>query len=144
MQSTSTATSPPPRARARTGRGNYAVILASGAEDGGKRAALALSAACTAQALDLDTVVFLAGDGVYWGYEGRVEAVHVPGFPPLADLMESFFESGGQVFLCSACDAVCALPTGADGNTLRRRRGVRLQGLASILSHTLEGGSLTF
>lgn len=125
-------------------RGNYAVILTSGPEDGGKRATLALAAACTAQALDLNTIVFLVADGVHWGYDGHAEGVHAPGFPALADLMESFFESGGQVFVCSACDAACALPTDADGKSLRRRRGVRPQGLASILSHTVGGGSVTF
>src|SRR5215510_8375823 len=91
-------------------RDPYAVILASGAEDGGKRATLALSAACTAQAMDLDTIVFLVGDGVHWGYEGNAEAVHAQGFPPLAELIEAFLECGGQVLLCSACDAVCVLP----------------------------------
>lgn len=144
MQTATIATLSPLRMHPQPERGNYAVILTSGPEDGGKRATLALAAACTAQAMDLNTIVFLVGDGVHWGYEGRTEGVHAPGFPSLADLMESFFESGGQVFLCSACDAVCALPTGADGETLRRRRGVRPQGLASVLSHTVGGNSLTF
>jgi predicted peroxiredoxin len=137
--------SPLHRCRGRTRRserGNYAVILASGAEDGGKRATLALSAACTAQAMDLTTILFL-GDGVHWGYEGRAEEVHAAGFPPLADLMETSIECGGQVFLCSACDAFCALPSHADGTTPRRRRDVRPQGLAAVLSHTVGGGSLT-
>jgi predicted peroxiredoxin len=142
MQTAAIATSLPLPADTPTQRGNYAVILTSGAEDGGKRATLALSAACTAHAMDLNTIVFLVGDGVHWGYEGRAEGVHAPGFPPLVDLMESFLEAGGQVFLCSACDAVCALPT--DGKMPRRRRGVSPQGLASMLSHTLEGSSMTF
>lgn len=127
-----------------SGRRSYAVILATGAEDSGKRATLALSAACTALAIELDTIVFLVGDGVHWGYEGRLEGVQAPGFPPLAELMESFLQSGGQVFLCSACDAVCAQPTDADGRLLRRRRGVHPRGLASVLSHTVGGNSLTF
>lgn len=144
MQTAPLATSLTPRTHPQSERGNYAVILASGAEDGGKRATLALSAACTAQAMDLTTILFLVGDGVHWGYEGRAEEVHAPGFPPLADLMEAFIECGGQVFLCSACDALCALPTHADGATPRRRRYVRPQGLAAVLSHTVGGGSLTF
>lgn len=144
MQTATIATSSPPRTHPQTERGNYAVILASGAEDGGKRATLAMSAACTAQAMDLNTIVFLVGDGVHWGWEGRAEEVHAPGFPPLADLMESFLECGGQVFLCSACDALCALPTHAGGRAPRRRRGVCPQGLAAVLSHTVGGSSLTF
>jgi len=42
------------------------IVLTSGNEDGGKRATLAFSAACTAQAMELDTRVFLVGDGSHW------------------------------------------------------------------------------
>jgi predicted peroxiredoxin len=125
-------------------RGNYTVILTSGPEDGGKRATLAFSAALTAQSMDLNTLVFLVGDGAFWGYEGRAEDVRAPGFPALGDLIESFFEAGGQVILCSACDAVCAAPADAEGLPLRRLPGVRPQGLASVLSHSAKGSSLTF
>ena len=125
---------PPPPRRATN---CYAVILASGAEDGGKRATLALAAACTAQAMDLDTIVFLIGDGAYWAYAGHAEQVHAPGFPALADLIESFVEAGGQLLLCSACDGICARP-------VTRRADVRVRGLASLLSLTLDGRSLTF
>jgi predicted peroxiredoxin len=122
----------------------YAVLLASGAQDGGKRATLALAAACTAQAMDLDTIVFLIGDGAHWAYDGHAEEIHSPGFPALADLIASFLEAGGQILLCSACDAVCASPADAGGKPLTRRRDVRPRGLASVLSHTVKGGSVTF
>lgn len=125
-------------------RRRYAVLLTSGPHDGGKRATLALAAACTAQALDLDTIVFLIGDGAHWAYDGHAEQVHAPGFPALADLIASFLEAGGQLLLCSACDAVCASPTDAHGRALTRRRDVRPRGLAAVLSHTVKGGSVTF
>ena len=91
-------------------RDSYAVILATGSEDGGKRATLALAAACTAQAMDLDTIVFLVGDGAHWAYEGHAEHVHAPGFPALADLIDLFVEAGGHLLCCFACDGTCALP----------------------------------
>lgn len=137
MQTSSITHALPLRTQQRPERGNYAVILASGPEDGGKRATLAFAAACTAEAMDLRTIVFLVGDGAHWGYDGHAERVHAPGFPALAELIDSFIEAGGQLLLCSACDAVCAKPG-------PRRRDVRVKGLASLLSHTATGSSVTF
>jgi predicted peroxiredoxin len=134
MLSASPLSQPAPK---RLARDPYAVILASGPEDGGKRATLALAAACTAQAMDLETIVFLLGDGAHWAYDGRAEQIHAPGFPALADLIDSFVEAGGQLLLCSACDGSCALPSA-------RRRDVRVSGLASLLSHTVGGSAVTF
>ena len=133
LPSTSWSSSAPTR----QARDAYAVILASGPEDGGKRATLAFAAACTAQAMDLDTIVFLLGDGAHWAYDGHAEQVHAAGFPALADLFDSFVEAGGQLLLCSACEAICAQP-GA------RRREVRVEGLASLLSHAVGGSAVTF
>ena len=136
LNSLSASASSPPAAKY-LARESYAVILASGPEDGGKRATLALAAACTAQAMDLDTIVFLLGDGAHWAYGGHAEQVHAPGFPALADLIDSFVEAGGQLLLCSACDGTCALPSA-------RRRDVHVRGLASLLSHTVGGSAVTF
>lgn len=143
MQSTSFAAIPL-RKPLHAERRHYSVILASGPQDGGKRATLALSAAVTAQAMDLDTIVFLVGDGAHWAYEGHAEPVRSPGFPALADLMASYSESGGEILLCSACDTVCATPATDDGQALKRRHDVRPRGLASVLSHSVKGASVTF
>ena len=126
-----------PRVSPRLTRDTCAVILVSGAEDGGKRATLALAAACAAQAMDLETIVFMLGDGAHWAYTGNAEHVHAAGFPALADLIASFLELGGRLLLCSACDSVCVQPK-------PRRREVRVTGLASLLSHTVGGSTVTF
>jgi predicted peroxiredoxin len=138
MQTTSLSASPASLSMpALPARDSYAVVLATGPDDGGKRATLAFAAACTAQAMELDTIVFMLGDGAHWAYDGHAEQVHAPGFPALSDLIDWFVEAGGQLLLCSACDAMCAVPA-------RRRREVRIKGLASLLSHAVGGNSVTF
>lgn len=121
----------------------YVVMLTAGLEDGGKRATLAFSAACAALAMDLDTILFMVGDGSHWAYEGAVDAVREPGFPPLENLLDSFVEMGGRLCVCAACDQVCSI-AGADGAVRSRRREIQPTGLATVLAHMVGGNSLTF
>jgi predicted peroxiredoxin len=90
------------------------------------------------------TQIFLAGDGSFWGYRGREEGVVVNGFPPLEELMESFCELGGEVYICTSCDRACAVQGGEEARELVRHAWVRPRGMAAVLD-MLEGGkSLTF
>jgi predicted peroxiredoxin len=123
---------------------NYVVVLSSGPEDAGKRATLAFSAACTAQAMELDTQLFLVGDGTFWAYQGSYDEINLKGFPALASLVESFVELDGKIFVCSACDTVCALPEDDEGLPLLRQPFIQPRGLASILEHMVGGSSITF
>jgi predicted peroxiredoxin len=123
---------------------NYVVVLSSGAEDGGKRATLAFSAACTAQAMELDTQLFLVGDGSHWAYQGSCDGISQKGFPALTALMDFFIELEGKIFVCSACDTVCSLPQGSDGRPLVREPFIQPRGLASIMEHMVGGSSITF
>jgi predicted peroxiredoxin len=123
---------------------NYVVVLSSGTEDAGKRATLAFSAACTAQAMELNTQLFLVGDGTYWAYQGSYDDVKLKGFPALDSLVESFVEMNGKIFVCSACDTVCSLPEDSYGQPLLRQPYIQPRGLASILEHMVGGSSITF
>jgi len=124
--------------------GGLLVLLTSGHEDGGKRATLAYTAACTSAAMGKRTQIFLAGDGSFWGYRGREEGVVVNGFPPLEELMESFCELGGEVYICTSCDRACAVQGEEEARELVRHGWVRPRGMAAVLD-MLEGGkSLTF
>ncbi|MBT2970426.1 MAG: DsrE family protein [Candidatus Thiodiazotropha sp. (ex Ctena orbiculata)] len=123
---------------------NYVVVLSSGAEDGGKRATLAFSAACTAKAMDLDTQLFLVGDGSHWAYQGSCDGISQKGFPTLASLMESFVELEGRIFVCSACDTVCSLPQDNAGKPQLRQPFIQPRGLASVMEHMVGGSSITF
>jgi predicted peroxiredoxin len=121
---------------------NYVVMLTSGCNDGGKRATLAFAAACAALSLDLDTHVFLIGDGSHWAYEGNSDPVSEPGFPPLSELMDVFCDLGGEIYICATCDRVCSVP--GEGQRRKRRADIQPRGLASVLSHMIGGTSVTF
>lgn len=120
------------------------VILVSGAADGGVRATLAFTAALSAATMDQPTLVFLAGDGATWAYEGRTDGVRVPGFPALAALVDAFVAAGGQIGLCTPCDAACNLAADGAAGPPARLRSVRLQGMPSVLTHAVDGSVLTF
>lgn len=124
-------------------RPTYTVILASGCDDTGKRATLAFAAASAAMAMDLDTQVFLIGDGSHWAYEGTSDQVSQPGFPPLSELMDGFDQLGGRIYICAACDTVCSLP-GDGADPRRRRREIEPRGLAAVMSDMVGGTSVTF
>jgi predicted peroxiredoxin len=119
------------------------VIVATGKEDGGKRATLAFSAACCSAAMGSRTCVFLVGEGADWGYVGRSAGVSQPGFPPLDELMSSFVEIGGEGMICSACHEVCAAPDANTGPAVRRD-GFRPAGLASVLAEFQGASALSF
>lgn len=120
------------------------VILASGPEDGGTRATLALTAAVTAISMDTPTRLFLAGDGAHWAYEGHAEDVHVNGFPPLIELIETFAELGGESWICSTCDKFCGIPGDSEHSDRVRRRDVQPHGMAAVLPDLASGSSVTF
>jgi predicted peroxiredoxin len=123
---------------------HYTVILATGAEDGGKRATLALSMACTALSLGLRTLVFLVGDGSHWAYEGHSDGIVATGFPSLDDLLQSYVELGGKVAVCSTCNhCLCHVPDKA-GVALVLRAEVEVQGMATVMDHLLLGRVVTF
>jgi predicted peroxiredoxin len=120
------------------------VILASGPEDGGTRATLALTAAVTSISMDTPTRLFLAGDGAHWAYEGHAEDVHVNGFPPLIELIETFAELGGESWICSTCDKFCGIPGDSAHSDRVRRRDVQPRGMAAVLPDLARGSSVTF
>ena len=56
-----------------------------------------------AVASDKDTLVFLSIEAVRLSQQGVAESIHEEGFAPLKDLMNSFLEAGGKIFVCSPC-----------------------------------------
>jgi hypothetical protein len=97
--------------------------------------------ACTAQSMRRQTRMFINGDCAHWALESCAEAVEVAGF---LNLTESPVELSGQLFVCSACDKVCSMPTGNGGMPLTRKPKVQSMGLASLLPHLEGARSITF
>jgi predicted peroxiredoxin len=132
-----------PRAAPPAGN-HYTVILTSGAEDGGKRATLAASMACTALSMDLRTHLFLVGDGSYWAYEGHADGIQVAGFPALEELLDSFVLLGGALGICSTCDQALCHAAGSADHSLKRRAGAEIQGMAALMEPLMRGQAVTF
>ena len=120
------------------------VILATGDEDGGKRATLALTAATCGAAMDKQVTLFLVGDGAHWAYEGRTAGVQQNGFPPLQELMDCLVEMEGNVYVCSTCDGVCSVPSDDDAGDIKRHSAVQPRGMSAVLSDMADGRCITF
>jgi hypothetical protein len=71
--------------------------------DNTDRATVAFVVANAAVASDKDTLVFLSIEAVRLSQKGVAESIHEEGFAPLKDLMNSFLEAGGKIFICSPC-----------------------------------------
>jgi predicted peroxiredoxin len=120
------------------------VLLATGNDDGGKRATLAFTAATCAAAMDKRTIVFLAGDGAHWAYEGRSAGVQQKGFPPLDELVGCLIEMGGEIYVCSTCDEVCSVPSDDEPDNLKRHSAIKPRGMSAVLSDMTDGRTVTF
>lgn len=119
------------------------VILASGDEDGGRRAALAFSAACSARAMGVETRVYLVGDGVCWGLTQYADYFYAAGFPPLNQLIDNFVQAGGQLYQCATNTNACNQSQPDEGRH-KRRQGVQVMGFASLIDKLSSGGAITF
>ena len=90
------------------------------AKDDADKATVAFVVANAAAASDKETVVFLSTEGVRLSQRGYADDVHEDGFAPLADLIASFVEAGGQIWVCSPCFKKRGLDEGqlVDGATI--------------------------
>ena len=117
------------------------IMLMSGTEDGGKRATLAFVAALSAAAMERPVQVFLAGDGAIWGDPDQADRVEMPGFPPLAELIQEYLDLGGVLLVCSTCEHFCSARSATVG---RRWSELQVRGMAALLESQRDGYSLSF
>lgn len=82
--------------------GKFVVSLTHAKNDTDK-ATVAFVVANAAAASDKETVVFLSIEGVRLAQTGFADDIHEEGFAALKDLMKSFVEAGGTIYVCSPC-----------------------------------------
>ena len=79
------------------------VIIGTHAEESPDKATIPFVIGNAALAMDVDVTIILQVTAVYLAMKGYAEHVHAPGFPPLTELQEAFFEAGGKLMVCSPC-----------------------------------------
>lgn len=67
------------------------------------KATVAFVVANAAAASEKETMVFLSTEGVRLAETGYADDIHEEGFAPLGELMKSFVEAGGKIYVCSPC-----------------------------------------
>lgn len=79
------------------------VMIATHGEESPDKACIPFVIGNAALAMDVEVTVVLQVTAVYLALKGYADHVHAAGFPPLSELMETFFEQGGQLMVCSPC-----------------------------------------
>ena len=82
--------------------GKFVVSITS-AKDNTDKATVGFVVANAGVVSGQETIVFLSTEGVYLAEEGYAADIHEEGFKPLAELISSFVDNGGQVWVCSPC-----------------------------------------
>ena len=82
--------------------GQFCVSLTH-AKDNTDKATVAFVIANAALGSDQETLVFLSTEGVRLAVNGYADDMHEDGFAPLKELMTSFAEADGTIYVCSPC-----------------------------------------
>lgn len=79
------------------------VVSLTHAKEDPDRATVAFVVANAALGSDQETVVFLSTEAVRLSQSGYADDVAEEGFARLTELMTSFAEAGGQIYVCAPC-----------------------------------------
>lgn len=106
------------------------------AKDIPDRPSAAFTMAAAAIAAGHETIVSLSIDGVYLAQKGYSDAIHVPAFDRLNDLIEVFLEGGGKIWVCKKCIQQRSI---APDNLLS---GAEIVGASSVIEFMAQGASV--
>lgn len=79
------------------------VIVCTTGPDEPEMATLPFAMAVAAQASEVEVVMILQADGVSLMKKGAVGSTQAKNFPPLAELIEAFFDMDGSALMCGPC-----------------------------------------
>jgi predicted peroxiredoxin len=80
-------------------------------EDRSEMAHIPFALANAALAMDVDATIVLQGDGVKIAQKGFADTMPPGGdFPPMKELLASFIEQGGKMWVCGPCIKTSDIP----------------------------------
>lgn len=106
-------------------------------KDDPERAMLPFIVANVAASAGQEAVVLLTIEGVWLATKGYAEGIEKSGFPPLRDTLNSFLQSGGQVWACGTC----VKPRGITEADLIE--GAKIVTAAYVVEYLAQGGVST-
>lgn len=74
------------------------------------RATVGMVVANAAVASGLETIVFLSTEGVRLSVKGGGDSIAEPAFQPMRELLASFTQAGGKIWVCPRCFTKRNLP----------------------------------
>jgi len=79
------------------------VVSITCAKDNPDKATVAMVIANAALVSGQEAIVFLSTEGVRLGVKGYVDDIREEGFAPMKELLTSFLENGGIMWVCTPC-----------------------------------------
>ena len=79
------------------------VIISTVGNENPEKATLPFVLATACQSLDTEVVMFLQSSAVVLAKKGEADKIMAAGLAPLKDLLDTFMEMEGSLYLCSPC-----------------------------------------
>ncbi|RXK87832.1 sulfur reduction protein DsrE [Chlorobaculum sp. 24CR] len=79
------------------------LIISTIGPENAEKASLPFVLATASQALDVEVTMFFQSSAVVLAKQGEAGKVNAEGFQPLKEMLDTFLEAGGKLYLCSPC-----------------------------------------
>ncbi|NTV67502.1 MAG: sulfur reduction protein DsrE [Chlorobaculum sp.] len=112
------------------------LIISTVGPENPEKATLPFVLATASQALDAEVTMFLQSSAVVLAKQGEAAKVQAEGFQPLAEMLDTFLESGGKLYLCSPCLAQRQI---AKADLIE---GAQIGAAGTLVSSVLEAGKV--